>query len=81
MVKGTAIKKHLKVIKDFLPDWLAPLSQVVKQEDGDGGDGNGNGNNSPDGPKDVELGSGNTEALHQAQLHPTCGRYGATGWR
>ena len=63
MVKGTAIKKHMKVIEDFLPDWLAPPSQVVKQEANDSG--HSNGDNDPDGDEEVELGGGDTEALHR----------------
>ena len=83
MVKGTAIKKHLKVIEDYLPDRPAPLSQAVKQEEGDGGndsdsDGDDNDDNDNDNDNDntegdensIELDGNDAEALHRAQPLP-----------
>jgi hypothetical protein len=77
MVKGSAIKKHLKVIESFLPDRPAP--QVVRhEEDENGGDSDSNSDSNSDSgssddedsAEDIEHDGRNAEAHVKSQ--PRC---------
>jgi hypothetical protein len=67
IVKGAAIKKHLKVIEKFLPD--RPAAQVVKQEEAEDEDEDNEDEDedNDDSDEDLDYNGSNMEARHQAQ--------------